>query len=148
MIQKEKRVKQDFDMLVFLDDLALKTKQIMNGSYQVDENSGKKVDYFGKRDLWMRENIGRELFAVSEFISAANGMKPKTYGDYEIRRKNQQMALSHLLKLRDAIKLAAFFISRISKNSVNEWTGKKIALEKCLEGWIDSDYERYHILPK
>ena len=146
MIPKEKRVKQSFDMLVLLDDLVNKTKQIMNGSYESDEKTGKKVDYFGKRDLWMRESIGRELFAVSEFISAANDLKPKTYGDYEIRRKNQQMALSHLSKLRDAVKLAAFFISRISKNSVNEWVGRKIALEKCLEGWISSDYERYHNL--
>ena len=147
MIPKEKRVKQNFDMLVFLDNLVEKTKKIMNGKYQDPNNFEKTLDYFGKRDLWIRQDIGQNLFYVSEHISAANGIKVITKEDYMQRREHQTLAMGYLNQLRDSIKLGAFFISRISMATINDWTQAKIILEKSIQGWIDSDYSRYsHLL--
>lgn len=147
MIPKEKRVKQEFDMLVFLDALVEKTKKIMNGAYSDKSNPDKIHEYFGKKDLWMRQEIGINLFQLSENISAANGIRVQNEIDYNTRRSFQEQALGSLNKLRDAIKLSAFFISRISDASINEWVQKKIVLEKSLEGWMESDYKRYkHLL--
>ena len=147
MIQKEKRVKQDFDVFVFLDNLVEKTKKIMNGVYSDPNNSDKEINYFGKRDSWIRTEIGINLFQVSENLSAGNSIKVITGKDYEQRRSYQVAALSYLNKLRDSIKLGAFFISRISKATLIDWTESKIALEKATRGWIDSDYKRYkHLL--
>lgn len=146
MILKEQRHKQDFDILVFLDTLVDKTKKIMNGRYGEENNPDKQHDYFGKKDYWMREHIGILLFQISEDITAANGIKVIVGNDYILRRGFQQSALANLNKLRDAVKLAAFYISRISSATIIEWTQTKVDLAKALQGWIDSDYKRYNSL--
>ena len=98
---------------------------------------------FPKRYRWCITNdIVKEATEICRLIVSANAVRVEQPQDATRRRERQKMAyeLTEVL-LEDVDTAFAFF--HVPPKRIEHWTSQIMEVQKCLNGWMKSDAERY-----